>query len=67
MGDFRGFLDAFWNLYMGPGKVEKTTTILNGLEAIAKNLGYTQAQLALAWAISNKDVSTCILGFTRLS
>lgn len=23
--------------------------------------------MSLAWAISNKDVSTCILGFTRLT
>lgn len=67
MGDSRSFLDASWNQYMGPDKIEKTTKVLKGLEAIAKDLGFTQAQLALAWAIANKDVSTCILGFTRLS
>ncbi|TNV77716.1 hypothetical protein FGO68_gene17686 [Halteria grandinella] len=67
MGDSRSFLDASWNQYMGPDKIEKTTKVLKGLEAIAKDLGFTQAQLAQAWAIANKDVSTCILGFTRLS
>ena len=41
--------------------------MLKALEALAKELGYSQAQLALAWAIANTDVSTCILGFTRLS
>lgn len=52
---------------MGPENKEKTLKTLSTLADIAKELGYTQAQLALAWAISNKDVSTCILGFTRLS
>jgi len=52
---------------MGPENKEKTLKILNQLGDIAKDLGYTQAQLSLAWAIANKDVSTCILGFTRLS
>ena len=52
---------------MKPSKKEKTLKILNGLAELAKELGYTQAQLALAWAIANIDVSTCILGFTRLS
>ena len=40
---------------------------LNALADLAKELGYTQAQLALAWAISNTDVSTCLLGFSRVS
>lgn len=33
---------------------------------IAKEKGYTQSQLALAWAIANKDVSTLILGFSKI-
>jgi aryl-alcohol dehydrogenase-like predicted oxidoreductase len=51
---------------MGTDK-EKTLVKLNALAALAKELGFTQAQLSLAWAIANKDVSTCILGFTRVS
>lgn len=39
---------------------------LNGLGDYAKELGFSQAQLALAWCLANKDVSTVILGFTRL-
>jgi len=35
---------------------------LNELGALAKELGISQAQLALAWAIFNKDVSTAIIG-----
>lgn len=46
---------------------EKDVTIkkLNDLADYAKSIGYSQAQLCLAWAIANKDVSTCLLGFTR--
>jgi voltage-dependent potassium channel beta subunit len=40
---------------------------LKALGEYAKTLGYTQAQLALAWVIANKDVSTCLLGFSRVS
>jgi len=40
--------------------------MLNDLAALAKTLGCTQAQLALAWTIANKDVSVALLGFTKL-
>lgn len=60
-------LDRIWQQYFGEGKKEGTLVKLNALAAYAKELGYTQAQLALAWAISNRDVSTCILGFTKIS
>lgn len=52
---------------MGEGKREHTLKILHALADYAKELGYTQAQLALAWSIANTDVSTCLLGFTKLS
>ena len=60
-------LDNIWTKYMGDKAREGTLVKLRALADIAKDLGYTQAQLALAWAIANRDVSTCILGFTRLS
>ncbi len=40
---------------------------LRGLAELAKELGVTQAQLALAWAVATKDTSTAILGFSRVS
>lgn len=52
---------------MGEHIREEQIKRLNRLAEIAKELGYTQAQLALAWAIANPNVSTCLLGFTRLS
>ena len=52
---------------MGPDVKDKTIKKLIALAELAKELGYTQAQLALAWAIASTDVSTCILGFTRIS
>jgi aryl-alcohol dehydrogenase-like predicted oxidoreductase len=33
---------------------------------LAKKHNCTQAQLALAWSIANKDVSVALLGFTKL-
>lgn len=52
---------------MQPSAIEKTCEMLTKLGELAQSLGFTQAQLALAWAIANGDVSTCILGFSRIS
>jgi len=51
-------------LIKGPdsaGLIEK----LNALEAIAKELNCTLAQLAIAWCIKNPNVSTVITGASR--
>lgn len=56
-----------WDKYIGPDKVDKTKKILHGLKEIAEDLGYTQAQLALAWTLVNSDVSSCIIGASRPS
>ena len=61
------FKDFSWNKYIGDDKREKTIGILKGLKETAEELGVTQAELALAWTIVNKDVSTCIIGASRLS
>ena len=61
------FKDFSWNKYIGDDKREKTIGILDGLKETAEELGVTQAELALAWVIVNKDVSTCIIGASRLS
>lgn len=39
--------------------------MLKGLGEIAKEIGCTQAQLAMAWVIKNKDVSTAITSASR--
>lgn len=39
--------------------------MLKGIGEIAKDLGCTQAQLAMAWVIKNKDVSTAITSASR--
>lgn len=61
------FVNNSWNNYFGEGKKEGTIKKLQALAGIAKELECTQAQLALAWAIANGDVSTCILGFTKIT
>ena len=53
--------------YFTGAKKEKIIQVCGGLSELAKELGYSQAVLALAWVIANKDVSTLILGFSKLS
>lgn len=59
--------NMIWPTYFGTEeKKALTTKKLQGLAEIAKELGCTQAQLALAWCIVSKDVSTCIFGATKV-
>ena len=60
-------LVGIYNKYFGDQKKEETCKKLQALGEYAKSLGYTQAQLSLAWTIANKDVSTCIQGYSRVS
>ena len=59
-------MDSYFNKYLSPDKIDGTVEKFKKLDAFAKELGYTQAQLALAWCIASKDVSTCMLGFSRI-
>jgi voltage-dependent potassium channel beta subunit len=45
---------------------EELVIKLNKLAELAKEFGCTQAQLALLWTLTNKDVSTCILGASKI-
>lgn len=56
-----------WDSYFGDNVKDKTLAILKGLKEYSEELGVTQAQLALAWTLVNKDVSTCLTGATKLS
>jgi aryl-alcohol dehydrogenase-like predicted oxidoreductase len=40
-------------------------TAVTKLEPIAKEIGLTTAQLALAWVLQNKNVSSAIIGATK--
>jgi len=59
-------MKGFYNRFFGDGKKEGTIKMMQGLEEIAKEYGVTQPQLCLAWTLANKDVSTALLGFTRV-
>ncbi|CDW71416.1 aldo keto reductase family protein [Stylonychia lemnae] len=61
------FKDFILGQFFSPAKKEKSIQILQGLAELSQELGYTQSQLALAWALANKDVSTLILGFSKVS
>ncbi|MBL4650060.1 MAG: aldo/keto reductase, partial [Aureispira sp.] len=46
---------------------EEKLNIVRGLAKIADDLGTSVAKLAVAWCLSNPDVSTFILGASKLS
>jgi voltage-dependent potassium channel beta subunit len=56
-----------FNKLFGPENVEKTRKMFAGLTEIAKEVGGSLPQLALAWTLKNKDVSTALCGFSRVS
>jgi voltage-dependent potassium channel beta subunit len=63
--------DPFWSNwlqyeYFSGEKKEKLIKVCLGLAEIAKAEGYSQAQLALAWCLASRDVSTVILGISKL-
>lgn len=60
------FMTDIWNKYFSDGKKENTFKALQGLGKMAEELGCSQAQLALAWVLSNRDVSTAIFGATKV-
>ena len=52
---------------MGADKIEKSKKMFREIKDLAESIGATQAQLSLAWVLVNKDVSTCIIGASRVS
>ena len=61
---FRNFA---WEKYMGPTRIEKSKKMFKEIKELAESMGATQAQLSLAWVLVNKDVSSCIIGASRVS
>jgi voltage-dependent potassium channel beta subunit len=59
-----GLVDLVFKRYLGDSVKDATIKKLNELQKIADELGCTLGQLAIAWTLKNKDVSTCILGAT---
>ena len=50
-GDY--IAQIMWNKYMGPKVKDATVKKLQQLGEYSKELGYTQAQVAVAWTIAN--------------
>ena len=61
------FKNFGWGMMMGDDVIEARKKMFAELKAAADELGCTQAELALAWVIVSKDVSTCIFGATKVS
>lgn len=60
------WLRFMYDAHMSPDKKDKTVARLRAVEAIGKELGATMAQIALAWVLKNKDVSTAIIGASKI-
>lgn len=60
------YLKGVWNKFFEGTKKDALVKILKGLATIAAEIGATQPQLAMAWVIANKDVSTAITGCSKI-
>lgn len=56
-----------FNKYMGGDAKDTTLKKLEELAVVAKKIGCTMAQLAIAWILISKDVDTCIFGASKIS
>ena len=64
-GDFSSiYQQGFSKIF---AKKEEAVASLQSLGKLASDLGCTQAELAVAWTLKNKDVSTAIFGVSRPS
>ena len=61
-----GHLAVRADRFFGETTKEQTVQKLKALSDLAAAQGFTQSQLALAWSIANPDVSSAILGFSRV-
>jgi len=60
-------LKGIFNKFFSEEAKPKTLKALQALGDIAKEVGATQAQLALAWTLANDNVSVCLFGATKVS
>ena len=58
---------AIYEKVFQPENREKYLRIFGGLHQISQELECSQAQLVLAWTIKNDDVSTAIMGGTKVN
>lgn len=53
---------SYYRRLFAPGKLERSLAVTDALRPIAKRLGITPAQLALAWAVHQPGVTSAIAG-----
>lgn len=58
--------EHFFKSLVGEETKEKTVSLLKQLDTVAKELGCSLAQLALAWCIYNRDVTVTLFGSTKI-
>mmetsp|Transcript_38728 Transcript_38728/g.28073 ORF Transcript_38728/g.28073 Transcript_38728/m.28073 type:complete len:358 (-) Transcript_38728:59-1132(-) len=60
------YLMSFFKKYFGDDAKEETCKKFVAFADLAKENGFSMAQFALGWAIANKDVSTALMGFSKI-
>jgi len=53
---------GFWKRLFSPGRFERSAAVANGMKAIAREVGCSLAQLALAWNVHQTGVSSTLAG-----
>jgi myo-inositol catabolism protein IolS len=53
---------AFYRRLLGPGRVERSFAVAEGMRPIAASLGATVAQVAIAWVLHQRGVTAAIAG-----
>jgi aryl-alcohol dehydrogenase-like predicted oxidoreductase len=53
---------AFYRRLLGPGRVERSFAVADGMRPIAARLGATVAQVAIAWVLQQRGVTAAIAG-----
>jgi aryl-alcohol dehydrogenase-like predicted oxidoreductase len=53
---------AFYRRLLGPGRVERSFAVADGMRPIAARLGATVAQVAIAWVLHQRGVTAAIAG-----
>jgi aryl-alcohol dehydrogenase-like predicted oxidoreductase len=53
---------SFYRRLLGPGRVERSFAVADGMRPIAARLGATVAQVAIAWVLHQRGVTAAIAG-----
>ncbi len=63
-GDHRAPGGEVYEAFLRPGRIERTTAVVDAMRPIAERLGISISQLAIAWNVAQPGVTSAIVGST---